>query len=158
MLKIRLARTGRKKLAQYRVVVSDSRQTPKGKFVAQLGHYNPYTKELTLDAEKTQGYIDNGTQMSSRVVKLLQNEKGIKLPDWALKNLITKPEKPKEESAEEESQEEAAEAEEASDDAEETDKAKEESSSDDKDADKAEEESADGGEEEEKEEKEEKAE
>ncbi len=101
MLKIRLARTGRKKLAQYKLVVSDSRQTPKGGNVAQLGHYNPHTKELTLDKEKTQGYIDNGAQMSSRVVKLLQNEKGIKLPEWALKNLVVKTEKAKQEPAEE---------------------------------------------------------
>ena len=114
MLKIRLARTGRKKLAQYRVVVSDSRQTPKGGNVAQLGHYNPHTKELTLDKDKTQEYIDNGVQMSSRVVRLLQDEKGIKLPDWALKNLVVKPEKAKEEPAEEEAEAKTEEAEEDS--------------------------------------------
>lgn len=97
MLKIRLARVGRKKLAQYRVVVSDSSRPPAGGFVEQLGHYDPHTKELNINAEKTQGYIDQGTQLSSRMVKLLQDHGGITLPQWALKNLLVKSEVPKDE-------------------------------------------------------------
>lgn len=95
MLKIRLARVGRKKLPHYRVVVSDSRQTPTGGFVEQLGSYDPRSKELKLDTEKTQAYLDQGTQPSSRIVKLLGDHKGITLPGWALKNLASKPDKPK---------------------------------------------------------------
>lgn len=95
MLKIRLARIGRKKLPHYRVVVSDSRQTPTGGFVEQLGSYDPRSKELKLDTEKTQAYLDQGTQPSSRIVKLLSDYKGITLPTWALKNLASKPDRPK---------------------------------------------------------------
>lgn len=95
MLTIRLARTGRKKLANYRVVVADSRRAATGRFIAQLGHYNPHTKELVLDDAQTQKYIDNGAQPSPRVVKVLQSYKGVKLPSWAEANLITKQKKPK---------------------------------------------------------------
>lgn len=117
MLTIRLARTGRKKLAHYRVVAADSRRATTGKFVAQLGHYNPHNKELVIDEKLTQEYIDKGAQPSSRMVRILDGQKGIKLPEWAKKNLVTKAEKPKEEPEEEpeaeKPQEKAEESEEA---------------------------------------------
>jgi len=82
MLVIRLQRVGRKGLAQFRVVVQDSRRTPtSGKIVAQLGHYNPHTKETVINKEKAQFYLDHGAQPSDRVVLLLKKD-GIKLPDW----------------------------------------------------------------------------
>jgi small subunit ribosomal protein S16 len=49
--------------------------------VAQLGHYNPHTKEIVLDTEKAATYLANGAQPSPRVVKLLQEQK-VALPDW----------------------------------------------------------------------------
>ncbi|MGB4967456.1 MAG: 30S ribosomal protein S16, partial [Candidatus Saccharimonadales bacterium] len=68
MLVIRLQRTGRKGHAQFRVVVQDSRRTPtSGKIVAQVGTYNPHTKEIVLDKERTQTYLNNGAQPSERV-------------------------------------------------------------------------------------------
>ena len=82
MLVIRLQRTGRSGHAQFRVVVQDSRRTPSsGKIVAALGHYNPHTKEVVVNKEKAQTYLDNGAQPSSRVALLLQKE-GVKLPKW----------------------------------------------------------------------------
>lgn len=82
MLVIRLQRTGRKGHAQFRVVVQDSRRTPSsGKVVAALGHYNPHSKEITIDKEKAQFYLDHGSQPTSRVAVLLKKE-GVKLPDW----------------------------------------------------------------------------
>ncbi|MEX0919543.1 MAG: 30S ribosomal protein S16 [Candidatus Saccharimonadales bacterium] len=101
MLTIRLARTGRKKLANYRVVVADSHRAATGKFIAQLGHYNPHTKELVVDEQQTQKFIDNGAQPSSRVARLLSTQKGIKLPEWAKANVVEKQSKPKKEAAEE---------------------------------------------------------
>lgn len=101
MLTIRLARTGRKQLAHYKVVAADSRRATTGKFVAQLGNYNPHTKELVIDEDRTQKYIDSGAQPSSRMVRILKDHKGIKLPEWAVANLVTKPERPKEEETEE---------------------------------------------------------
>lgn len=82
MLVIRMQRVGRKGLAQFRVVVQDSRRTPtSGRVVAALGHYNPHTKEIVINKEKAQFYLDNGAQPSDRVVLLLKSE-GVKLPKW----------------------------------------------------------------------------
>jgi small subunit ribosomal protein S16 len=82
MLVIRMQRTGRKGHAQFRVVVQDSRRTPtSGKIVAALGHFNPHTKETTLNKEKAAHYLEHGAQPSDRVVRLLQSE-GVKLPTW----------------------------------------------------------------------------
>lgn len=82
MLVIRLQRTGRKGHAQFRVVVQDSRRTPSsGKVVKLLGHYNPHTKQITVDKEKAQFYLDHGAQPTSRVAVLLKKE-GVKLPEW----------------------------------------------------------------------------
>ena len=82
MLVIRMQRTGRKGHAQFRVVVQDSRRTPtSGRVVAALGHYNPHTKETSLDKEKAAQYLGNGAQPSDRVIRLLQAE-GVALPGW----------------------------------------------------------------------------
>jgi small subunit ribosomal protein S16 len=82
MLVIRLQRVGRKGLAQFRVVVQDSRRTPtSGRVVASLGHYNPHSKETVINKEKAQFYLDNGAQPSERVVLLFKSE-GVKLPKW----------------------------------------------------------------------------
>lgn len=86
MLTIRMQRTGRKGYATFRVVVQDSRFTPtSGRVVAQLGSYNPHTKEVSLDAEKAAKYLANGAQPTPRVVKLLQDAK-VKLPGWVEKS------------------------------------------------------------------------
>jgi small subunit ribosomal protein S16 len=85
MLVIRLQRTGRKGHAQFRVVVQDSRRTPtSGKIVAQVGTYDPHTKQTVLNKERAQAYLDHGAQPSPRVVTLLKAE-GVKLPKWVEK-------------------------------------------------------------------------
>jgi small subunit ribosomal protein S16 len=82
MLVIRLQRTGRSGHAQYRVVLQDSRTSPKsGKVIAQLGHFDPHSKKFSFDKEKIEHFIKNGAQPSERVAKLLKDEK-IKLPVW----------------------------------------------------------------------------
>lgn len=134
MLRIRLARTGRKKQAHYRVVVSDSRRTPTGGAATQLGYFNPHTKELNLDVEKTQQYIDGGAQPSGRIVRLLQGRDDITLPEWAMENLVTKeevPAEPETEAAGAESSEPATDEQPA---AEEQDEATPEDESDEKEA------------------------
>jgi small subunit ribosomal protein S16 len=114
MLVIRMQRTGRKGHAQFRVVIQDSRRTPtSGKVVAQIGSYNPHSKQTTLDKEKAQFYLDHGAQPSDRVARLLKAE-GVKLPKWASisgekqrtvrnadKRRSTRPAEPVEETAEE---------------------------------------------------------
>jgi len=82
MLTIRMQRTGRKGHAMFRVVVQEGRLAPtSGKVVAQLGHYDPHAKTVTLNKEKAAFYLDNGAQPSDRAARLLQGE-GIKLPKW----------------------------------------------------------------------------
>lgn len=82
MLVIRMQRTGRKGHAQFRVVVQDSRRTPtSGRIVAQLGHYNPHTKEALINKEKASFYLEHGAQPSERVTRLLVVQ-GVKLPNW----------------------------------------------------------------------------
>ena len=82
MLAIRMQRLGRKGLPQYRVVVQDSRRTPSsGRVVSTLGSYNPHTKEVILDKEKSQEFLNNGAQPSDRVVALFKKE-GLTLPSW----------------------------------------------------------------------------
>ena len=82
MLAIRLQRTGRKGHASFRVIVQDSRWSPKsGKFVSHLGSFDPHTKKAVLEIEKAQHFLKNGAQPSDRVARLLKAE-GVKLPKW----------------------------------------------------------------------------
>jgi small subunit ribosomal protein S16 len=82
MLAIRLQRTGRKGHAMFRMVVQDSRRTPtSGRFVAQLGSFDPHSKTVQIDKEKAQLYLKNGARPSERVARLLKAE-GLKLPSW----------------------------------------------------------------------------
>ncbi len=73
MLAIRLKRMGAKKKPFYRVVVSDSRSTPTGRFIDTLGHYNPCTEppEVVIDREKAQEWVSKGAQVSDTVRSLL---------------------------------------------------------------------------------------
>jgi small subunit ribosomal protein S16 len=82
MLALRLQRTGRSGHSQFRLIVQDSRFSPKrGRVVAYVGNYDPHTKEFKFDSEKVSKYIENGAQPSDRVARLLKNE-GVKLPAW----------------------------------------------------------------------------
>ena len=82
MVSIRLQRTGRRRHAQFRMVVQDSRRAPtSGRVVAVLGFYNPHTKEHKIDLEQALSYLNHGAQPSSRVVKFMLDQK-LKLPAW----------------------------------------------------------------------------
>lgn len=82
MVVIRLARGGRKKYPVYRIVAADKRRAATSKFLAILGTYNPHTKDLKLNKEEIQTYLNNGAQASDRVLRLFKSD-GIELPDWA---------------------------------------------------------------------------
>ena len=73
-VKIRLKRIGAKKAPFYRVVVADGRYPRDGRFIEELGYYNPMTDpvEVKIDAEKAKKWIDNGAQPTETVKSLLK--------------------------------------------------------------------------------------
>ncbi len=77
-VKIRLRRMGVKKAPFYRIVVADSRYPRDGRFIEELGYYDP-TKEPTVvkvDGEKAKKWIANGAQPTD-TVKVLLKKTGI---------------------------------------------------------------------------------
>lgn len=81
-----MQRTGRKGHAMFRIVVQESRYTPKsGKVVAQLGSYDPHTKTATVVKDKADFYLSHGAQPSDRAARLLESE-GVTLPKWFKKS------------------------------------------------------------------------
>ncbi len=73
-VKIRLRRMGAKKAPFYRVVVADSRYPRDGRFIEEIGSYDP-TKEpaaVNIDAEKAKQWIANGAQPTDTVRVLLK--------------------------------------------------------------------------------------
>ncbi len=73
-VKIRLRRMGAKKAPFYRIVVADSRYPRDGRFIEELGYYDP-TKEpsvIKVDAEKVDKWIKNGAQPTDTVKALLK--------------------------------------------------------------------------------------
>jgi small subunit ribosomal protein S16 len=73
MLKIRLARVGKKKQPSYRVVVAESRFPRDGRYIEIVGIYNPRTEPTTFEvnAEKVLDWMSKGAQPTERVQKLL---------------------------------------------------------------------------------------
>ena len=73
-VKIRLARHGAKKRPYYRIVVADSRCPRAGKFIAEVGRYNPCTEPamVQFDLEKVDQWIKNGAQPTDTVASLLK--------------------------------------------------------------------------------------
>ena len=74
-VKIRLRRLGAKKAPFYRIVVADSRYPRDGRFIEEIGYYDP-TKEpsvVKIDAEKAQKWIKNGAQPTDTVKKILKD-------------------------------------------------------------------------------------
>ena len=74
MVKIRLKRVGAKKAPKYRVVVADERMPRDGRFIEEIGYYDPMTEPATvkIDAEKAQKWIKNGAQPTDTVKALLK--------------------------------------------------------------------------------------
>ena len=73
-VKIRLRRIGAKKAPFYRVVVADSRYPRDGRFIEEIGYYDP-TKEpaiVNIDAEKAKKWIGNGAQPTDTVKAILK--------------------------------------------------------------------------------------
>ena len=76
-VKIRLKRIGAKKSPFYRVVVADARYPRDGRFIEEIGTYNPLVEpaEIKIDFEKADKWIKNGAQPTDTVKALLKRVK-----------------------------------------------------------------------------------
>ena len=76
-VKIRLRRMGKKKAPFYRVVVADSRYPRNGRFIEEIGTYDPMTdddKQVNIDADAAKKWIGNGAQPTDTVRDLLKKQ------------------------------------------------------------------------------------
>lgn len=73
-VKIRLKRMGAHKKPFYRVVVADSRSPRDGKFIEEIGYYNPLTNpaDVKIDGEKAKKWLSNGAQPTETVRSLFR--------------------------------------------------------------------------------------
>lgn len=110
---IRLARTGKKKQAYFRVVVAEKERAVGAKFIEILGNYNPHEKKLEINKERLQEFLKNGAQPSNRLALILKKE-GVELPKWLKIKEKNKPPKKSEEEKKEEPKPEATETKETS--------------------------------------------
>ncbi len=74
MVKIRLRRMGAKKAPFYRLVVADSRYPRDGRFIEEIGYYNPIAEpvEIKIDGERAKQWIKNGAQPTDTVRALMK--------------------------------------------------------------------------------------
>ena len=123
-VKIRLAQRGKKKNRTYRVVVADSRSPRDGKFIEDLGYYDPHhnPSKVEINVDKAVSWLDKGAQPSERAQKLLEisgawaqwrSSKGevvsIPTPTAEKVKSSSKANRKKEEAAQEETSEESSE-------------------------------------------------
>jgi small subunit ribosomal protein S16 len=112
-LKIRLARTGAKKQAYYKLVIADARSPRDGRFIEKVGTYNPrvphdHKEHLNLKEERIKHWLSVGAQPTDRVQRMLARLGLVKAPAV---NTQTKKDKPRPKTVERmKAQEEAAKA------------------------------------------------
>ena len=75
MVKIRLKRMGQKKAPYYRVIVADERSPRNGRFIEEIGTYDPNVEpsKVQIDAEKAKKWLDNGAKPTETVARLFKN-------------------------------------------------------------------------------------
>ncbi|MEK7556837.1 MAG: 30S ribosomal protein S16 [Patescibacteria group bacterium] len=85
MLKLRLQRRGKKNYATYRVVVAQASAPIQGKFIDDLGFYNPHSNTFTVEGEAVQKWLKQGAKPSTTVHNLLVTHgliQGEKVTSW----------------------------------------------------------------------------
>jgi small subunit ribosomal protein S16 len=85
MLKIRLARVGKRNHATFRIVATEHSRPPKSGALAYLGSYDPHTNRVQVDAERLNGYLAHGAQVSATLHNLFIEHKvleGTKVVSW----------------------------------------------------------------------------
>ena len=78
-VKIRLARGGSKKKVLYRIVAADARMKRDGRYLEKLGTYDPHTKDVQINKEATQKWLDTGAVPTETMAKLMVKQ-GFDLP------------------------------------------------------------------------------
>ena len=71
MLKVKLFVRGKKHQRTYRIVIAEARSKRDGKYVDDLGFWNPITKEFKIDKKKLKLWLEQGAQLTDGVRKLL---------------------------------------------------------------------------------------
>lgn len=76
MVKIRLRKIGHTHNAFYRIIVADSHSPRNGRFIEEIGYYNPYKNpsEIKINAESAKKWLGNGAKPTEQVMKLLKIE------------------------------------------------------------------------------------
>ncbi len=72
MLKLRLKRTGRKRLPSYRLVIMENKSRRDGRPIDELGYYDPITKNYKFDLDKIKKWLNYGAQPTETVLSLLK--------------------------------------------------------------------------------------
>lgn len=95
-VKIRMKRMGAKKAPFYRIVVADSRRARNGRFIEELGFYNPVSdpKMFRVDADKVKEWVANGAQPSDTVRRLFR-EYGVMEKEGVVLEGVSTERKPK---------------------------------------------------------------
>ena len=106
MLTIRLARTGKRNTAQFKIMLQERTVAPGGRHVEILGSYNPHSKAAVLNADRIKYWLEKGAFASDSVHNLLvkngvisEKKRSVKLPKKAV---VAETEVPKEEAPKEE--------------------------------------------------------
>ncbi len=76
MVKIRLARIGRRNIPFYRIVVTDSKKARDGEYIEKVGHYDPRKKDLKMNRGRIEYWISKGAQPTNTVAKLMAKVQG----------------------------------------------------------------------------------
>lgn len=73
-VKIRLRRMGAKKAPFYRIIVADTRSPRDGRFIEEIGYYNPIAQpaDIKIDSEKAKKWLENGAQTSDTVKSIFK--------------------------------------------------------------------------------------
>jgi len=84
MLAIKLKRVGKKKQASFRIVIAEKRSKMGGRFIDDLGFFNPHTDKFEIDKEKTSYWLKVGAQPTDSVFNLLVKAEILKGPKRAV--------------------------------------------------------------------------
>jgi len=79
MLKLRLKKIGRKRQPCYRMIIIQNTCKRDGKAIAEVGYYNPITKEVSFNSEKIINWLKNGVQPTNTVKNILQKANILKI-------------------------------------------------------------------------------